>query len=148
MWQRLNARMIMSLSTARNEFFIRWIIAENLNTNSNKTYGEKRNLTVVPWMSLSLRLRNSSSCLRLLSSSVKSSSSTSGFLRMHDRNMASSSTWCCTASHGLHRCHLSLFFSERVIDVWNGLSDSIGKFKSSINSLSFFSDYLEFNWLG
>ena len=44
------------------------------------------------------------------------------------------------------------FFSERVIDVWNGLSpDSIDfssfvKFKSSVNSLSF-SDYLEFNLL-
>jgi len=40
-------------------------------------------------------------------------------------------------------------FSERVIDVWNGLSDSVDfsslvKFKSSVNSLSI-SEYLEFN---
>jgi len=46
-----------------------------------------------------------------------------------------------------------VFFSERVIDVWNGLSDSVHvnfsslvKFKSYNNSFSF-SDYLEFNWL-
>ena len=38
-------------------------------------------------------LRNSSSCLRWLSSSLRSSSSLSGFLSMHDRNMASSSTY-------------------------------------------------------
>jgi len=49
-------------------------------------------IIIIPWMSFSLRLRNSSSCLSWFSSSLKSSSSTSGFLRMHDRNIASSST--------------------------------------------------------
>ena len=55
----------------------------------------------IPWMSLSLRLRNSSSCLRWLSS-LKSSSSTSGFFSMHDRNIASSRTCRCTSVYCFH----------------------------------------------